>query len=402
MRRFVRLSAIGVILATTVMSGLIVGLRPQPARAALVAVAMPDSLTMKHDRTAVVPAPGVLGNDLNLGGATAVLTSPVTHGALSLQANGGYTYTPAPGYVGGDSFQYRPSGLLTTPTTVTITITNAAPVPKPDAYTWAGGSLVVTAPGVLANDTDTDGDALIAQLVGGITGSLNLNANGGFQYTPGGGFSGTATFTYRVWDGVVWSGTTTVSLTLSAPTSTPTPMPTPSPALTATPAPTPSLPIPSLPIPSLPIPSLPLPTPTLPLSTPVPQPSVDIPLVPTPIPTPIPTGSSLVPDPEASSTPSPGAAGSGSGSGPTSPGAGGALGPALSLNLPPVNLGVGTIGVLAGLEIWAVPAAVIGGPGLLFLLWVAFQTAGATIWIPAARRLRDDDRSKARRERVRA
>jgi hypothetical protein len=46
----------------------------------------------------------------------------------------------------------------------------------------------------------------------------------------------------------------------------------------------------------------------------------------------------------------------------------------------------------AGLEIWAVPAAVIGGPGLLFLLWIALQAAGATVWIPAARRLRDDQR----------
>ena len=76
--------------------------------------------------------------------------------------------------------------------------------------------------------------------------------------------------------------------------------------------------------------------------------------------------------------------------------------PDLSLNLPPVSLGVGTIDVLTGLDIWAVPAAVIGGPGLLFLLWVALQTVGATVWIPAARRLRDDDRSKAGRGRASA
>ena len=403
MRRILRLTAAGSILAASVMSGLVIGPHPEPARAALAAVGVNDSLTMKHDRTAVVAAPGVLANDLNLlGGATAILVSGVSHGTLSLQSNGGYTYTPTSGYVGGDSFRYRPSGLLSTAATVTITITNAAPVPKPDAYTWAGGTLVVAAPGVLANDTDADGDALVAEQVGGITGSLTLGANGGFQYTPGGGFSGTATFTYRVWDGAVWSGTTTVSLTLSAPPSTPvpTPTPTPTPAPTATPAPIPSLPIPSLPIPSLPIPSLPipsipLPTPVPPLPTPIPQPSVDLPLVPTPIP----TGSSPLPDPEPSGTPSPGAAAAGLD--PTLPGAGGASGPVLSLNLPPVNLGVGTIGVLAGLEIWAVPAAVIGGPGLLFLLWVALQTVGATVWIPAARRLRDDDASKGRRLRVR-
>jgi hypothetical protein len=383
MRRFVRLSAIGVILAVTAMSGIVVA--PQPARA-LIALAVPDSLTVKHDRTAVVAAPGVMANDVIILGATVQLVWGVTHGTLSLQSNGGYTYSPAAGYVGSDQFRYQLTGLGTA-ATVSITVTNSAPVPKPDAYTWAGGTLVVAAPGVLANDTDADGDALTAERVSGITGSLNLDPNGGFQYTPGGGFSGTATFTYRVWDGVVWSGTTTVSLTLSAPTSTPVPTPAP----TATPAP-----IPILPIPSLPIPSIPLPTPVPPLPTPIPQPSVDLPLVPSPIP----TGSSPLPDPQSSGTPPPGAAVSGLD--PTLPGAGGASGPDLSLNLPQVNLGVGTIGVLAGLEIWAVPAAVIAGPGLLFLLWVALQTVGATVWIPAARRLRDDESSKAGRVRVRA
>lgn len=394
MRQILRLAAAGGILAASFMSGLVIGPNPEPARAALAAVGVNDSLAMKHDRTAVVAAPGVLGNDLNLlGGATAILVSGVTHGTLSLQSNGGYTYTPASGYVGADSFRYRPSGLLSTGATVTITITNSVPVPKPDAYSFSGSSLVVAAPGILANDTDADGDALTAERVGGITGSLNVDPDGGFQYTPGGGFSGSATFSYRVWDGVAWSGTTTVTLTRPAGTATPTPSPTPSPtptpAPTATPAPLPSVPIPSLPLPSLPIPSSPLPTPVAPLSTPIPQPSVDLPLGPTPLPSGNPNA-----DPQASGTPTPGAAAPGSG--PTLPGSGGSSRPDLSLNLPGVDLGVGTIGVLGGLEIWAVPAAVIGGPGLLFLLWVALQTVGATVWIPAARRLRDDDRSKAR------
>jgi len=62
------------------------------------------------------------------------------------------------------------------------------------------------------------------------------------------------------------------------------------------------------------------------------------------------------------------------------------------VRLEPATLDLGaSVGVLAGLETWAVPAAVIGGPGLLVLLWIALQAAGATIWIPAARRLRDGD-----------
>lgn len=64
-----------------------------------------------------------------------------------------------------------------------------------------------------------------------------------------------------------------------------------------------------------------------------------------------------------------------------------------------LDLGVGALGVLAGVEVWAVPAAVIGGPGLLVLLWMALQALGAMAWVPAARRLRGDDLSRARRRR---
>ena len=43
----------------------------------------------------------------------------------------------------------------------------------------------MAAPGVLANDTDPDGDPLTAVLVTGPShGTLTLNANGSFTYTP--------------------------------------------------------------------------------------------------------------------------------------------------------------------------------------------------------------------------
>jgi hypothetical protein len=73
----------------------------------------------------------------------------------------------------------------------------------------------------------------------------------------------------------------------------------------------------------------------------------------------------------------------------------------LELTLPPLDLAVGKIGILAGLETWVVPAAVMGGPGLLVLLWIALQGLGATIWVPAARRLKDGGASGPR-GRVRA
>ena len=173
-----------IVLATTAATGFLIGPPPERAAAALVATGIDDNLTTKHDRPRVVAAPGVLGNDLNLlGGASAILVSGVSHGTLALRGDGGYTYTPAPGYLGADSFRYRPSGLLSTPATVRITVTNAVPVATPDAHASASGmTLLVAAPGVLGNDLDADGDALTAELVGGVaSGALIAGSNRGIQ-----------------------------------------------------------------------------------------------------------------------------------------------------------------------------------------------------------------------------
>ena len=123
---------VGLVVATSIGS---LGVRVTTVRAALAAVANPDTLTTRHDRTRVVPAPGVLGNDTNLlGGTTAVLVSSTTHGSLALAPNGGYTYTPNAAFLGTDVFRYHDSGVLTNTTTVTITVTNAAPIARPETY----------------------------------------------------------------------------------------------------------------------------------------------------------------------------------------------------------------------------------------------------------------------------
>jgi hypothetical protein len=44
-----------------------------------------------------------------------------------------------------------------------------------------------------------------------------------------------------------------------------------------------------------------------------------------------------------------------------------------------------------GIGIYAVPAAILVGPGVLLLLWVALQTIGTLAWVPAVRRLRGRD-----------
>jgi Ca2+-binding RTX toxin-like protein len=94
---------------------------------------------------------------------------------------------------------------------------NTPPTAVNDAYaTDEDTTLTVPAPGVLANDTDEEGDPLTAELVSGPShaSSFALNANGSFTYTPEVNFFGADTFTYRAFDGAELSNLATVTITV--------------------------------------------------------------------------------------------------------------------------------------------------------------------------------------------
>jgi VCBS repeat-containing protein len=83
--------------------------------------------------------------------------------------------------------------------------------------------LTVIAPGVLGDDSDVDGDTLTAVLVSGPAhGTVALNANGSFSYTPARNYSGPDSFTYKASDGSLQSGARTVDLTVNAVNDAPT------------------------------------------------------------------------------------------------------------------------------------------------------------------------------------
>jgi VCBS repeat-containing protein len=93
---------------------------------------------------------------------------------------------------------------------------NQAPVAQPDAYATpgAGQPLTVDAPGVLANDSDPDvGDNISAQNASDpAQGSVSLNSDGAFTYTPDVGATGSDSFTYEASDG---SETTQATVTIT-------------------------------------------------------------------------------------------------------------------------------------------------------------------------------------------
>lgn len=305
-------------------------------------------------------------------------------------------------------------------------------ISMPDAYTTPfHTTLVVAAPGVLANDLGLLSQPT-AELVSGTTkGTLTLAANGGFQYQPNGGFSGVDTFKYFPKDVLLSGATTTVTITVAAPlptpsptpTALPTPGPTSTPTATPTPSPTPSptptsalptfaLPTPTLAVLPLPTPTLtvlPLPTfgpPTLPTPTPAPGSTSPggptVPPLPLPTPTPDPSG-----DPSSTAAPSsraigvpPGVGGPTGGTG-SSGGASSRGEPTLGLTIPIRDPGDGPLafGSFGGLGIgfeWVVPSVLVSVPGFLLIIVGLAQASGGFVWLPVARRwLHGDGRRSA-------
>jgi VCBS repeat-containing protein len=70
---------------------------------------------------------------------------------------------------------------------------------------------------VLSNDSDIDNDPLTSVLVTGVSnGSLTLNVDGSFSYTPNTGYTGSDSFTYKASDGSTQSADATVTITVNA------------------------------------------------------------------------------------------------------------------------------------------------------------------------------------------
>ncbi len=129
------------------------------------------------------------------------------HGTLSFNANGTFNYTPDQGYTGSDSYSYIACDNNATqacdPATVYILVEepNNPPIAKNDI----NSTLINTPVGgnVITNDKDPDGDALSVNgtLVSGPSnGSVTINSNGVYTYTPNTDFTGTDHFTYEVCD----------------------------------------------------------------------------------------------------------------------------------------------------------------------------------------------------------
>ena len=195
-------------------------------------VADPQSVTVQEDNWVTIT---LTGSDPD--------SDPFTFSIASLPANGALhegnsvlgseittvpfttagivTYAPDLDFAGSDSFTFTTNDgeATSAAATVSIDVTNVndAPVAVDDSYsTDEDTPLNVAALGVLVNDTDVDGDTLTAVLVSGPAhGTLTLNADGSFTYTPAANFNGSDSFTYKANDGTADSNVATVNLTVN-------------------------------------------------------------------------------------------------------------------------------------------------------------------------------------------
>jgi subtilisin-like proprotein convertase family protein len=161
--------------------------------------------------------------DINPGDTLAYSLDTSPSGMSIDPATGQINWTPASNQVGFNAVTVRVQDQLggsdTQSFTVDVANVNDAPVAVDDSYdVQQDMSLNVAASGLLGNDTDADGDSLsVSQHTQPTHGTVVVNPDGSFSYTPNPGFTGSDSFTYQISDGTADGNFATVSLEVAAP-----------------------------------------------------------------------------------------------------------------------------------------------------------------------------------------
>jgi hypothetical protein len=206
----------------------------------------PVTFTVNGIPSAIIPAALNVNENLPVSSASGSFT---TSDAWPLADTHTYTLVFGAGSTDNTSFNLSSAGVLTTAATfdyetkssysirvrstdsygawveqsfsVTINDVNEAPTAVADSYSVdEDDTLIVNAAaGVLANDSDPEGNPLTATLVGGTpanTSAFTLNADGSFSLTPILNYFGPITFQYEVADNAPMAGNTvTVTITVN-------------------------------------------------------------------------------------------------------------------------------------------------------------------------------------------
>ena len=173
-----------------------------------------DVAFIDQDQTSIID---VLANDSDADGDVLSVSqySQPGHGSLVLNDDGTFSYQPDADFAGVDYFEYTiddgNGGTDTARVYVCVHDTNQGPDADDDMALLTDNAPAVI--DVLANDSDPDGDAIfISGFSDPMNGTVTLNADGTFNYTPKDGFSGLDSFTYTIMDNNGGSDTATVKI----------------------------------------------------------------------------------------------------------------------------------------------------------------------------------------------
>ncbi|XOV79108.1 MAG: Ig-like domain-containing protein [Aestuariibacter sp.] len=203
-------------------------------------IAAADSYSTLEDIVLIVddPTQGLLANDsdvditeeTNVEELTVSLVSELANAELSLNPDGTFTLIPADNFQGFISFTYQvtDSGGLSDEAEVIITVEGSPddPVAEPDAYSVQEDTTLVvsSSEGVLSNDSDPDGTELSVSgvLESPTLGTVSLNTDGSFTYSPFENENGTDSFSYEIVNEAGSDDVAQVTITIEPVNDTPT------------------------------------------------------------------------------------------------------------------------------------------------------------------------------------
>jgi len=178
-------------------------------------VASAQSLTTNEDTVLSGTLP--TGSDVDGDRLSYAVKDDASHGSVTINTDGTFSYTPDANYNGSDSFTYvvNDGTVDSAKATVSVTVTsvNDAPVASAQSVTTNEDTVLS---GTLPTGSDVDGDSLSYTLVDDAShGSVTITSNGEFTYTPLEDFFGSDSFSYKVNDGSLDSNASVISLVVN-------------------------------------------------------------------------------------------------------------------------------------------------------------------------------------------
>jgi VCBS repeat-containing protein len=169
-----------------------------------------------------VVAGTLTASDIDSASLSYSAVSQPAHGSVTVHTDGTFSYTPNADFNGTDSFSFKANDgtLDSNAATESLTVNPVNDAPVAAHGSASGNEDAVVTGTVSATDIDSSPASLTYALVGAnggaAHGSVVLNANGTFIYTPAHDFNGADNLSFKASDGTLDSSTATESLSVSA------------------------------------------------------------------------------------------------------------------------------------------------------------------------------------------